>query len=112
MRAVKTTTAHLLGLLLLAAALPDPARALKPKARPAPAATPAKPPAATAPAKPPETLSYGRFGQVAIYRPSPHPKNVVLFLSGDGGWRLSVAVMARNLSMIRSRVAGINVPQL
>ncbi|MBW8876630.1 MAG: virulence factor family protein [Acidobacteria bacterium] len=110
---MKKMTAHLLGLLLLAASLPDPARALKPKARPA-AATPAKPPAAPAaitPAKPPESLSYGRFGQVAIYRSSPHPKNVVLFFSGDGGWNLGVVDMARILSEMDSLVVGINVPQ-
>ena len=60
--------------------------------------------------KPPESLSYGRFGQVALYRNSPHPKNVVLFLSGDGGWNLGVVDMARVLADMDSLVVGIGVP--
>ena len=92
--------------LLLALLLAAPALAAGPVAQ-----KPAKPPAATAPAKPPESLSYGRFGQVAIYRTSPHPKNVVLFLSGDGGWNLGVVDMARILSEMDSLVVGVNVPQ-
>jgi type IV secretory pathway VirJ component len=108
MKSLQTTTALRFGiLLLLAALLPGyRAEALKPKARPSP-----NPPAATAPAKPPESLSYGRFGEVAIYRPAPHPKNVVLFLSGDGGWNLGVVDMARILSSMDSLVVGVNVPQ-
>ncbi|HEX4964574.1 MAG TPA: AcvB/VirJ family lysyl-phosphatidylglycerol hydrolase [Thermoanaerobaculia bacterium] len=109
---MKKTTAPLLGLLLLAAALP--ASALTPKTKAAakpPAAAPADKTASTAPAKPPETLSYGRFGELAIYRPTPHPKNVVLFFSGDGGWNLGVVDMARILAGMDSLVVGINVPQ-
>ncbi|HEV7784024.1 MAG TPA: AcvB/VirJ family lysyl-phosphatidylglycerol hydrolase [Thermoanaerobaculia bacterium] len=103
MKPLRRTTSPLLGLLLLAALLPGHrAEALKPAA---------KPPAAEPQAKPPESLSYGRFGQVAIYRPSPHPKNVVLFLSGDGGWNLGVVDMARILSSMDSLVVGINAPQ-
>ncbi|MFY9819870.1 MAG: AcvB/VirJ family lysyl-phosphatidylglycerol hydrolase [Thermoanaerobaculia bacterium] len=96
------------GLLVLAVLVAGhQAEALKPRpATPAP-----KPPAATAPAKPPESLSYGRFGVVAIYRATPHPKNVVLFLSGDGGWNLGVVDMARILSSMDSLVVGINAPQ-
>jgi type IV secretory pathway VirJ component len=96
-----------LGLALLLVWLAgNRAEALKPKPAPAP-----KLPAATAPAKPPESLTYGRFGEVAIYRGSPHPKNVVLFLSGDGGWNLGVVDMARILSSMDSLVVGVNVPQ-
>ncbi|HSS77093.1 MAG TPA: AcvB/VirJ family lysyl-phosphatidylglycerol hydrolase [Thermoanaerobaculia bacterium] len=103
----KTASIRLGFLLLLAALFPShQAEALKPKAAP-----PSKPPAAPAPAKPPESLSYGRFGQVAIYRPAPHPKNVVLFLSGDGGWNLGVVDMARILSSMDSLVVGVNAPQ-
>lgn len=95
---------------MLAAVLPgDRAAALKPKAAPADKQPPA--PAAEPQAKPPESLSYGRFGPVAIYRSTPHPRNVVLFLSGDGGWNLGVVDMARILSSMDSLVVGINTPQ-
>jgi type IV secretory pathway VirJ component len=58
-----------------------------------------------------ETLSYGRFGQVAIYRQTPHPRNVVLFFSGDGGWNLGVVDMAETLSKLDALVVGINLPR-
>ena len=43
-------------------------------------------------------LSFGRFGAVAIYRQTPHPSHVVLFVSGDGGWNLGVVDMAKTLA--------------
>ena len=110
MKPQSKTTALVLGLILsLAAVLPGQrAEALKPTAAPAPKAAAD---GETVQAKPPESLSYGRFGQVAIYRSAPHPKNVVLFLSGDGGWNLGVVDMARILSSMDSLVVGINAPQ-
>jgi type IV secretory pathway VirJ component len=111
--------------LLLAAALPGraaekPAKAAKPPA-PAKAATAStsarakesakdSPPAATAPAPPTETLSYGRFGKVYIYRRTPHPSHVALFFSGDGGWNLGVVDMAQILADMDTLVVGISVP--
>ena len=103
MKSNPKTTAPRLGLVLLVALLVgNQAGALKPKPSPAP-----KPPAATAPAKPPESLSYGRFGQVAIYRPAPHPKNVVLFLSGDGGWNLGVVDMGDFRTFVIADIPGL-----
>jgi len=84
-------TLSLLALLLLSGALP------------AAAATAAAGPAA-------DTLQYGRFGTVTLYRTSPHPKHVVLFLSGDGGWNLGVVDMAKTLATMDSLVVGIDLP--
>ncbi|HEX2641565.1 MAG TPA: virulence factor family protein, partial [Thermoanaerobaculia bacterium] len=54
--------------------------------------------AAPSPAAPaPETLTFGRFGKVTLYRPASQPRHVVLFLSGDGGWNQGVVDMARIL---------------
>lgn len=58
-----------------------------------------------------ETLTYGRFGQLALYRQTPFPKHVVLFFSGDGGWNLGVVDMARTLSKMDALVVGINLPR-
>ena len=44
-----------------------------------------------------ETLQFGRFGTLTVYRESPHPCHVVLFVSGDGGWNLGVVDMAHAL---------------
>jgi type IV secretory pathway VirJ component len=57
-----------------------------------------------------ETLQYGRFGKVTLYRTSPHPRRVVLFLSGDGGWNLGVVEMARTLAAMDALVVGIDLP--
>jgi type IV secretory pathway VirJ component len=65
---------------------------------------------AQGPGTAPETLTYGRFGQVTLYRQSPHPSHVVLFLSGDGGWNQGVIDMAQILAGMDSLVAGVSVP--
>lgn len=56
-----------------------------------------------------ETLTFGRFGTVTIYRESPNPSHVVLFVSGDGGWNLGVIDMAKALSSLDALVAGIDI---
>lgn len=63
-----------------------------------------------APAPVPETLTFGRLGEVTVYR-GPHPRHVVLFFSGDGGWNRGVIDMARILAGMDSVVAGIDLPR-
>jgi len=76
------------------------------------AAAPAKKPRAarTAAASAGETLTYGRFGKVALVHLTPHPRQVVLFFSGDGGWNLGVVDMARTLARMDALVVGIDLP--
>jgi len=70
----------------------------------------AEAPKATQAAPPTETLSYGRFGTVWLYRRTPHPSHVALFFSGDGGWNLGVVDMAQILANQDTLVVGISVP--
>ncbi|OGQ97371.1 MAG: hypothetical protein A2521_08335 [Deltaproteobacteria bacterium RIFOXYD12_FULL_57_12] len=56
-----------------------------------------------------ETLSFGRFGTITVYRTSPHPGKVVLFASGDGGWNQGVVDMARELAAMDALVMGFDV---
>ena len=56
-----------------------------------------------------ETINFGRFGTISIYKNSDQPKHVVLFVSGDDGWVLGVKDMARALADKDSLVAGIDV---
>jgi type IV secretory pathway VirJ component len=56
-----------------------------------------------------ETVKYGSFGDVHIYRESKNPAHVVLFVSGDGGWNQGVVDMARSLAGMDSLVAGIDI---
>src|SRR5436309_7970686 len=101
-----------------AAGKPAKAKAAAPAAASAASATSARakeaakdsPPAATAPAPATETLTYGRFGTVWLYRRTPHPSHVALFFSGDGGWNLGVVDMAQILADQDALVVGISVP--
>ena len=56
-----------------------------------------------------ETLEYGRFGKLTLYRNSPQPSHVVLFVSGDGGWNLGVIDMAQSLAGLDALVVGIDI---
>lgn len=56
-----------------------------------------------------ETLTFGRFGRVSVYRPPRAPAQVVLFVSGDGGWNQGVVEMARELATMDTLVVGIDV---
>jgi type IV secretory pathway VirJ component len=107
-------TALLLALLLPASSLPGTAAPPTPAKPPQPSqrlsAQKAEAPAATAPAPATETLTYGRFGTVWLYRRTPHPAHVALFFSGDGGWNLGVVDMAQILADQNTLVVGISVP--
>ena len=84
-----------------------PARAAAPAAKAAkPAAKPAKKPADV---RTKETLEFGRFGTVWLYRKIPHPRRVALFVSGDGGWNLGVVDMAEELTTLDALVVGIDI---
>lgn len=58
-----------------------------------------------------DSLRFGAFGTVHLYRPSNEPSSVVLFLSGDGGWNRGVVDMARSLAGLDALVVGIDLPR-
>lgn len=62
-----------------------------------------------APAIAEDKLAFGRFGTVTVYRNSPEPKHMVLFVSGDGGWNLGVVSMAKALAGLDATVVGIDI---
>jgi type IV secretory pathway VirJ component len=109
-------TAFVLVLLMLASSLPGAASSTRamsaapPKSSSRLEAQKAESPKATAAAPATETLSYGRFGTVWLYRRTPHPSHVALFFSGDGGWNLGVVDMAEILAGTDTLVVGISVP--
>jgi type IV secretory pathway VirJ component len=55
-----------------------------------------------------DTLSFGRFGITHLYKPA-NPTQVVLFVSGDGGWNQGVLDMARALAEMQALVVGIDI---
>jgi type IV secretory pathway VirJ component len=64
-----------------------------------------------------ESFSRDPFGTVTLYRPAAppsgsaaaRPPHLVLFVSGDGGWKLGVVDMARELAGRGAAVAGIDI---
>jgi type IV secretory pathway VirJ component len=56
-----------------------------------------------------EMFDARRFGTVSVYREKGEPRDVVLFLSGDGGWNLGVISMAKKLVDKGAVVAGIDI---
>jgi type IV secretory pathway VirJ component len=56
-----------------------------------------------------ETFAFAPFGTVHVYAPAGPARQVVLFLSGDGGWNLGVIPMARRLRAEGALVAGIDI---
>lgn len=53
-------------------------------------------------------ISYGKFGKITVYHPESTPTSVVLFVSGDGGWKDAVVVMAKNMAADGALVLGID----
>ncbi len=56
-----------------------------------------------------EVVTVAPFGRVALYQSRPAPSNLVLFVSGDGGWNRGVVDMARALAEDDALVAGIDI---
>jgi type IV secretory pathway VirJ component len=56
-----------------------------------------------------DTLSFERFGKITLYRGASEPRDVVLFLSGDGGWNQGVISMAQHLADKNAIVAGVDI---
>jgi type IV secretory pathway VirJ component len=56
-------------------------------------------------------LHFGRFGDVAVYRPVGTPSRTALFYSGDGGWNAGVVSMARALAESGTLVLGVDTPR-
>jgi type IV secretory pathway VirJ component len=67
--------------------------------------------AAASPGTVEETKTLPGFGAVTVYRPKDLAKarGVVLFISGDGGWKLGVIDMARRIDE-NAIVAGLSMP--
>ncbi|HTV79673.1 MAG TPA: AcvB/VirJ family lysyl-phosphatidylglycerol hydrolase [Steroidobacteraceae bacterium] len=61
---------------------------------------------------PTDTIEHGRFRKVSVYAPAGHVRQVILFLSGDGGWQADTDRMARVLQQHGALVLGIDEPAL
>jgi type IV secretory pathway VirJ component len=59
-----------------------------------------------------EVLAHGRFKAVTVYQPHGNVREVVLLLSGDGGWQPDTDQMAKVLQEHGAMVLGIDEPAL
>jgi type IV secretory pathway VirJ component len=59
-----------------------------------------------------ETISHGRFDELAIYRPKGEVRQIVLFFSGERGWTAELEPIARSLAGEGALVAGIDSASL
>jgi type IV secretory pathway VirJ component len=55
------------------------------------------------------TFELPRFGKITVYPSADEPKEVVLFVSGDGGWNQGVIGMAQSLADMGALVAGVDI---
>jgi type IV secretory pathway VirJ component len=65
--------------------------------------------ALASPAAAEETFTLEPFGTVTLYHQTPRPQHLALFISGDGGWKLGVVDMARELAGMDALVAGVDI---
>ncbi len=65
--------------------------------------------ACSAGARETSTFELSRFGKVTVYPAAGDPREVVLFVSGDGGWNQGVVGMAQALSDMGALVAGVDI---
>lgn len=56
-----------------------------------------------------DSLQYGVFGKLKIYQSVTVPKELVLFISGDGGWNQGVIDMADNFVAMDAMVVGVDI---
>jgi len=59
-----------------------------------------------------ETRSVPGLGTVTVYTPASTPAEVVVFVSGDGGWNKGVVDMADRLRQLGALVIGIDIRQM
>ena len=53
--------------------------------------------------------NFGPVGTLHIYKNSTQTKQIVLFITGDGGWNLGVIDMAKPLVELDSMVVGVGI---
>lgn len=56
-----------------------------------------------------DSVKFGNFGKVYIYKPKTAPDAIVLFVSGDGGWNQAPINMGNHLVDNGAMVVGINI---
>jgi type IV secretory pathway VirJ component len=58
---------------------------------------------------PSDSINVASFGKVYIYKRTDTPRDVVIMISGDGGWRFGVVGFAESFSEMNTLVIGVDI---
>jgi type IV secretory pathway VirJ component len=56
-----------------------------------------------------DSLTVAPFGKVFVYKKSDTPSNVIIMISGDGGWKSGVVGFAEKFSDMNNLVVGVDI---
>jgi type IV secretory pathway VirJ component len=56
-----------------------------------------------------DSATVASFGKVFIYKKAANPQNVVIMISGDGGWKFGVVGFAETFSEMNTLVIGVDI---
>ncbi|TAL65162.1 MAG: hypothetical protein EPN88_09945 [Bacteroidetes bacterium] len=56
-----------------------------------------------------DSINVAPFGKIFIYKQTATPGNVIIMISGDGGWKLGVVGFAETFSEINALVIGVDI---
>ena len=56
-----------------------------------------------------DSVNVAPFGKVYIYKITEAPRNVVILISGDGGWKSGVVSFAETFSKMDNLVIGVDI---
>jgi type IV secretory pathway VirJ component len=56
-----------------------------------------------------DSVNVEPFGKVFVYKQSDIPENIVIMISGDGGWKYGVVDFAKTFAELNSMVVGVDI---
>ena len=56
-----------------------------------------------------DSLNVSPFGKVYVYKHSGTPQNIIIFISGDGGWHYGVVDFAESFAEMNNLVIGVDI---
>ena len=56
-----------------------------------------------------DSVNFPSFGKVYVYNKTTTPQNVIIMISGDGGWKFGVVGFSETFSEMNSLVIGVNI---
>lgn len=59
--------------------------------------------------EPADSLFFGMFGKLTIYKPTAYIKNIVICISGDGGWNKGIQNIAFKIKSSNTLLIGVDI---